>query len=118
MDNSFLVIFDLIALGCGAYCIFTYMKLRMAGRLFPNSILIPNGKKPSDCEDAEEYIRYIGPRLLILGIYVSVFGIISLVNEYLNWFNLLVSEIITGLSLVMIIWYAVCNSRANKRFWN
>ena len=118
MNDSFMMMFDIISLGCGGYCLFTFMKLHMTrGALFPNSLLIPNGMTPKDCTDPKTYTKYIGPKLLILGIVTAAFGLINMANSYFDLFTLLVSEILTGVALATVIWYGVCSSKANKRFW-
>lgn len=117
MDNSFMLIFDLIALGCGVYCIMTFIKLRIAGRLIPNGLLVPKDKTPKDCEDEAGYLRYMSPRLLILGIVTALFGAVSLLNDYLKFYNMTISLILTGVAFVTVVWYGVCNYRANKRHW-
>lgn len=117
MDNSFLTIFDIIALGCGFYCIITFVKLRIAGRLFPNGLLVPKDKKPKDCEDEAAYIAYLGPRLLILGIVTTLFGAVSMVNEYMQLYTMQVSLILTGVAFLTVVWYGVCTYRANKKYW-
>ena len=115
--DGFLMIFDVISLVCGVYILYSYVKLRMAGRLFPNSLLIPSGKSPKDCLDPEGYIQYIQSKLLVVGIPVTVFGIINIINEYMKLFSYQISLIMTGVVLLIIIWFAVCSSKANRRYW-
>lgn len=117
MDNSFFMIFDLISLGCGIYILYTYAKLRIAGRLFPNGLLIPKDRSPKDCSDSEGYIRYIQPRLLIIGIFITIFGALTLVNEYLHFMdtNAILASI--GVALAVLIWYGVCSGKANRRYF-
>lgn len=117
MNSSFLMMFNLISLGCGIYCLYTYAKLRIAGRLFPNSLLVPSGRKPKDCLDAPTYIAYVQPRLLILGILVTAFGIVTTLDSFYQFFSLLLNELLTVAMLGVIVWYAVCSSKANKRYW-
>ena len=116
-SDSFLMIFDLISLMCGVYILYTYVKLRMACRLFPSSLLIPSGKSPKDCLDSEGYIRYMLPRLLIIGIPITLFGMVNLANEYLQLFDYQVGLIMTGVAFVFIVWFAVCTAKANRRYW-
>ncbi len=111
------MIFDFISIACGGYILITWFKLRIAGRLFPNSLLIPKDKAPKDCLDAPGYIAYIGPRMLIFGIPVLLFGVISLINEYVQFYGLWVAEGMTFATLGFIIWYAVCTRKAVKMFW-
>ena len=106
MDDSFFMIFDLISLGCGIYLLYTYIKLRMAGRLFPSSLLIPKDRSPKDCKDSAAYIRYIQPRMLMIGILITLFGAVSLVNEYLHF-----------PAFAVVVWYGVCSGKANRRYF-
>lgn len=117
MDNSFFMIFDLISTACGGYILFTWFKLHVAGRLFPNGLLIPNGKSPKDCLDAEAYIRYIKPKMLIIGVIVTAFGLTSLINQYVTLYNSQVGLILTGVIFAAIVWFGVCSSKANRRYW-
>lgn len=117
MDDSFMMFFDLISIGCGCYILYTWLKLRTAGILFPNNLLIPKDKSPKQCKNQEEYIRYILPKTLITGIVITVFGIVSLINEYAKFFGLLGSELLILGSLVAIAWYGVCLGKAGKRYW-
>lgn len=117
MDQSFMMLFDFISLGCGAYILYTYIKLTAYGRLFPNSLLIPNGRNPKDCDDPEGYIRYVKPRMLIVGVIVLVFGIASLVNETLQFLSFEASIASTVFTFLVIVWYGVCSSKAYKLYW-
>jgi len=117
MDDSFLLIFDYISLACGVYCLYVYMKLRLTKHLFKNSILLPSGKEPKDCLDEEAFVAYMRPKLLVLGIVTFLFGVLCLVDEKFNIYNLLVNEILTGISFLTVVWFGVCSSKANKRYW-
>ena len=116
-NDSFFMLFDLISLGCGMYILFTYVKLRMAGRLFPNTLLVPKDRSPKDCLDSEAYIRYIQPRLLIIGIFVTLFGLINFLNEFLHLYNYQIGLVLTGVALVALGWYAVCSGKANRKYF-
>ena len=117
MDQSFMMLFDFISIGCGAYILYTFIKLQAYGRLFPNSLLIPNGKQPKDCDDATGYIAYVKPRMLIVGVVVLVFGILSLINESLQFLDFTASMICTGITFLFIVWYGICSSKAFKLYW-
>lgn len=117
MDESFLSVFDLIALGCGVYCLYTYYKLRTSGALFKNALLIPNGKSPKECLDEAAYIAYLQPKLLVISIVTFLFGLVSLINEQFGLYGFWVSEALTAVSLLTVIWYGVCSAKANRRYW-
>ncbi len=115
--DGFSSFFDLISLFCGGYILVTWVKLRVAGRLFPNGLLIPKNKTVKDCLDAPGYIRYVSPRLLIVGVIVTLSGVLGLLNGALQLYGVLVSEIFIMICLAVLVWYAICTVRANKRFW-
>ena len=117
MDQSFLMLFDFISIACGAYILYTFFKLQAYGRLFPSSLLIPNGKQPKDCDDAEGYIRYVKPRILVLGLFLLVFGLVSLANESLQFLSFGASMACTAITFLSIVWYGVCSYKAFKLYW-
>lgn len=117
MDDGFLKLFDLISTACGVYILYTYVKLRMVGRLFPNSLLVPNGQKPSDCVDEAGYIRYLQPRLLIIGAAITLLGLAMLGDGLIYTLSRPVGMVLIGLALAFIIWYGVCSVKANRRYW-
>ena len=117
MDQSFLMMFDFISIGCGVYILYTLIKLQAYGRLFPNSLLIPNGKSPKDCNDPQGYITYLKPRLLILGIFVLLFGLLSLLNESMQFFSFAGTMIFVAVTFAVIAWYGVCSTKTFKRYW-
>lgn len=114
---DFTSMFDVISLACGVYILITWFKLHAAGRLFPNSLLIPRDKSPKDCLDPAAYIGYIGPRLLIVGIVVTLSGVAGLLNTWLGLYGFWVGEGIIVLCLAALVWYCICSSRANKKYW-
>ena len=117
MDDSFLKLFDLISTACGVYILYSYVKLRMVGRLFPSSLLIPNGRQPKDCLDEEGYIRYIRPRLLVIGVAITVLGLAMLADGTFYQLSQGLAMGLIGLALAFLVWYGVCSARANRRFW-
>ncbi len=114
---DFSMMFDVISLACGIYLLVTWSKLRIAGRLFPNSLLVPRDKTVKDCRDPTGYIHYISPRLLTVGIVIVLSGLLGLFNSYFQFYGFWAAEGIVAVALAALIWYAVCSMKANKRFW-
>ena len=116
--DSFFMIFDGIAICFGIYIIFTFVKLKIAGRLFPNALLIPKDQKVNDCQDAQAYIRYIGPRLLILGISVMLYGIGSVILDLVTFEGIgIVHLSMTVVALAFLFWFGYCNRKAFQLYW-
>lgn len=117
MDNSMLSLFDYISLAAGAYVLYVWYRLLAAKRLFANSLLIPKDRKVKDCADSDGYVRYILPRLLVLGLFLFLFGVVSIANSSLQFYSDTVAIALNFVALLVIAWYAVCSVRAFKRFW-
>ncbi len=118
MSTDFMFLFDIISLVAGFYCIVTFVKLKVAGnRLFPNSLLVPKDLAPKDCLDAPAYVKYIGPRILILGIVMLVQGALSALNSAAPYLSVLAYNAMMGVCFIVIVWYAVCSVKANKKYW-
>ena len=73
MDFNFTL--NIFTLGCGAYCLYTFLKLLTGRKLFKNALLIPKEREVEDCTDEEGYISYLLPRLGVLTFSVLIDGI-------------------------------------------
>ena len=127
MMSGFELYFNIITLACGIYALYTAIKLRKLGRLFSNQLLIPKDSKPGDCLDEEGYVEYVMPRLLILGIALTLSGGVCLADS--QWqisamlfptaadavFYVSMGGII--LCTLAVVWYMICWVRARKLFW-
>ncbi len=126
MEN-FNLFFNIITIGGGIYCLYSLIKMKMAGKLIPNQLLVPKNAKPEDCLDEELYIQYISPRILVLGILLLLGGGIQMVVDHLDLaaklfpavenINLYVNEGCVALCLAGLVWYMVCWNKALKTFW-
>ena len=119
MDTSMNLLLNMITLGCGIYCLYTWIKLLIDKKLFKNGLLVPKEKKVSDCSDEKAYIAYIMPSLSVTAIITMLYGIFSTVNEELAtpivpypW-NYIPLAVVMG----ALVWYGVCNSKANRMFF-
>lgn len=119
MDDSYMLLFDVISLGAGAYCLFTCFKLHLAqGRLFPNGILVPKGLNPKDCTDQKAYCAYIYPRLLIFALALTIYGGVSMADTLLDFVPYWGRQAMIAVSFCIIIWYAVVSTKANRKYWD
>lgn len=125
--DSFELYFDILTLICSCYVLYTVIKLRMQGKLFPNQLLIPRGSEIEECLDEDGYIAYVTPRLWILGLVVLALGLFCMADGQwhisqalfpaIEKIEFIVSEGCIVLSLVALIWYMFCWSKAKKLFW-
>ena len=125
--NGFELYFNIITFACGVYALYTVIKLRRLGKLFPNQLLIPKDSKPESCLDEESYIEYVQPRLLVLSIILILVGGVCLADGQWNLtakllpqvenIGFYVSEGGIVLCIVALIWYMVCWTKARKLYW-
>ncbi len=127
MMNSLDLYFNLITLVCGVYCLYTGIKLKRLGHLFPNQLLIPKDSKPEDCLDEEGFVEYITIKLLIVGVVCTLVGVICFADSQYAFSAKLfpavekigyyVSQGGNVLCLAVLVWYMVCWVRSRKNFW-
>ena len=115
MDSTYTFL-DLLTLGYGIYCMYTWIRLLREKKLFPNALLVPKEKKPADCVDEEGFIAQIMPPLSVLAIITMAYGVVSLVNDmskvpFLPYpWNLLPLAAVVA----VLVWYAICDRRAKR----
>ena len=131
MSDAFMTGFDLysnlITLFCGIYCLYTGIKLKKLGRLFPSQLLLPKDAKAEDCLDPEGFIEYIFPRLMVVGVICTLAGVASLAVSRLELaaqhfpqipdleFYVVMTCIV--LSLASLGWFMFCWVKAKKLYW-
>lgn len=106
-------------LGCGAYALYTAIRLRRSYMLFPNKFLYPGDCAPEDCLDEGGFIDYMLPRLTALGISMLVMGIAYAVALYLldGASNTIVDIASIFLPCGAFVWYIILQRKAAKLFW-
>ena len=120
-NSSMFLMLDLIALACGAYCFYTWFRLATGKKLFKNGLLIPKELSPEDCLDEEGYIQYISPRLFVLAIVTTLYGLMQVLQSAsvidLPFLHGATSLIPLGVVMAVLVWFAICNRRANQDFF-
>lgn len=117
--NEMDLLMSIILLGSGAYCTYTWLRLLVTKRLFPNGLLVPKNKKPSDCTDEQAYIRYILPPLTLTAFVTMAYGLLVILESLLS---VTILPYPWGLAPVVatlgtLVWYAVRNGRANREYF-
>lgn len=119
--NAIDLYFNIVGLAAGIYCLYTWFKLKKAGKLFANQLLVPKDAKPEDCLDEEGYIRLMSPCLLLVGLVWGLSGGVGMANgqwhfltERGSFYFALGSSIVCVAAFVvyLIVWL-----RARKLYW-
>ena len=121
--------FGLITAGCGIYCLYLWIKIRVTNRIPDGCMILPKGLSIDDCIDRTEYLAHILPRLMIFGVLITVFGAITLAEVYFPFFDALTADLTVGMRLLLletvtcfiplavVIWFCVSMRRAQKRLF-
>lgn len=121
-STNFLEMMDLFILfmivACGAYCVYTFIRLKRECMLFESKILYPGNCSYLECIDPDGFIDYIQYRILILGIFLLLCGGVSALDTYvIKIQQLWLSLTLTLLPVAGLAWFAVIQRKAAKRFW-
>lgn len=117
-DGMFDFLLTIMYYGCGAYCVYTYFKQKKAAELLPNKILCPSNGDPKQCKMPKEFMGFMLPKALILGIVLLVFGTLYVLERYVVKGDVWITLTLMGVPLAFLIWYAVMQRKAVKRFWD
>lgn len=69
----------LCTLGYGAHIVYIAIRLRKENHVFQSELLIPRGRKEEECIAPEGYIRFLIPRLFLMGILLVLLGVFNFV---------------------------------------
>lgn len=123
------LMFGLITVGCGIYCLYLWGKIRFTGKVPDGCMILPRSCTIDDCLDSELFLKSAMPRLLIFALLIFFSGLITLVDAYFNlldlWtreltamMRLLVLELVTCIiPLAVVIWFGVSLRRVQKRLF-
>ncbi len=108
----------LMFLGCGVYCVYTFIRLCREQMLFDNKVLYPGDCKYQDCADPVGFMEFIRYRVLALGVFLVLCGVLAVLNSYvIQSANQWISIGLIVLPLLGFVWYTVIQRKAAKRFW-
>ena len=104
--------------GFGIYGIYSAIRLRKEQMLFPNKFLYPGNCDPAACLDPGEFIDYIIPRALILGVALILLGGLLALNTFvLHIDSWLIDLGMIVMPVAVIVWYCVVQRKAAKNYW-
>ena len=121
--------FGLITAGCGVYCLYLWGKIKMTGKVDDGNMILPRGSTMDECLDAGEFLKVAMPRLMLFGLLILFFGLVTLGDVYFGFLNLwtealsagmrlLVLELVTCIiPLAVVIWFAISLRRLQNKFF-
>lgn len=123
------LMFGLITTGCGVYCLYLWGKIRASGKVPDGCMILPRGCTMEQCLDEALFLKAAMPRLMIFGLLISLFGIVTLAEAYFQVFDVWTAELSVGLRLLVlelvtciiplgvVIWFGVSLRRVQKKLF-
>ena len=118
LENMIDVGITLFMLFCGIIYLSQALKLLKTKELFPSNILYPNNLGPDSCKKPQEFIKFMAPRMIIVGVLFVGFAILTgwmFVYGQMN--TVLYDCILMGPPLLILVYYMSCVHRAAFAFW-
>ena len=119
MDSSMTMLLDIISLGCGVYCMYTWLRLLVTKRLFKSSLLVPKEKNVEDCVDEAAYIKRLMPSLGVLALTTMLYGAFFIYNDMAEvplvpypW-----GVVPMVVVFAVLFWYGAVNSKAIREYF-
>lgn len=108
MDN-YLGIFDIVTLLLGLYFLYIFVQTKFMGKPLNVSNFMPSNMPLRSCKQPEAFAAFILPRILIFGLLLVVYSVVS----YLQLVDFIWAYLIFP---VLIVFYIVTIRQA-RRFW-
>lgn len=111
-------IFNLLIAIYGFRCFYDWLRQHSAGRLQPSPALCPNGKRPSDCRDAEAYYRKIMPVYLLFSVCTALCGSLNIAQSILKYPGLEWMPLaLLAVFIVSTAAFGICLKRLIAKYW-
>lgn len=116
----------ILQIGCGVYCIYTWLRLRKEWRLFDNKIMLPGNCSVKDCVDEDGFLEFIVPKMLFFGLALIVLGLLYLPGIlFYSGLDLglpqlmltILNYALPVLSVGAFVWFLVMQRKAAQLFW-
>ena len=107
--NDFFSILDIFVLGFGIYFFFIFFQTKFLVKPLNISNFMPTTMTMKNCKQPEAFTAFILPRLLIFSIFLTLYGVVSLLQlAEVAWFYFL---------FLLLIAFYILTVRQSRRFW-
>ena len=118
--NDILGIMTVMILGCGLYCLWAWYQMKTIGEINV-TLLLGKQYEPYQCKNKKEFVAKSLPAVLILGVFFTLYGVLSL--AHMMWFRenpifFWADKVMMVLSLLSLIRFAYVTSKLRKEYFN
>lgn len=114
---SLWMVYDMIFLLAGCYCLSLCVKVRASGQLEDMKLLLPKKVKPEECLDAGAFLRQVWPWMAALGAAIVLCGAAGMLEDMHLGLPHAVHMLTLGLCIAAAAAYFVVQHRAIKCYW-
>ncbi|MFV0464939.1 MAG: hypothetical protein ACK5ML_02605 [Lachnospiraceae bacterium] len=111
---DFMVLFDLMIIGFGAYIVFTSYRMKQTGEI---STIVMNREEIPKCRDKAGYIDFVYKKSIMFGIIAALFGALGLINDLVYAFGAIVNWIGIIVFIVMFVWFTNALRKARSLYF-
>lgn len=115
MGTELDLVFGLIGIGSGIYCLFSVYMMRKTG-IICKSLFIDKVTEHKKCKDTGAFLVEVLPVTIILGIVTMLYGISILVNSFVVTCTIAVGVLLVA-AFAVIVWFAVISNKAKKKYF-
>lgn len=114
MDGAFSII-DIAVTGVGIYIFYAWYLLKYKGQI-QEKLLLSAEYPYQRCKDKEGYRKYMEPRILICAVCIILIGVLSVINDFVNYLGKFYL-ILVAVILIVLIWFSMEIKKCYKKFW-
>ncbi len=107
-------IFELLIISGGFYLIYAAVVLKTRGEII-KGVMVSRDVNVDNIRDKEGFIRYMFPRVLLMGIFTVAMGGIHVLIPYMHWPAWISIAAVSGYLVLLMIFSAVA-VKAGKKF--
>lgn len=111
-------IFGIVGLFCGVYALRSWYLVKKTSDI-KKSVLYPNMNNApviKKCNDKEGYIKETLPKLLVIAVFASIYGVAELYNTYVTQIPMVLIPTMILLGIVLI-WVMISVKKMNDKYF-
>lgn len=114
--DGFNVLFGVISIGCGLYCLYAYYLMKVKGEITA-SLLLPKDVDVKKCKDYRGYCAEAQKPILMIAITTLIYGCVDLFCSSIEGANMLIMVMIAVVLLVLVV-YSVWTRKINMKYFD
>ncbi|MFI3207955.1 MAG: hypothetical protein R3Y40_02340 [Eubacteriales bacterium] len=115
MSTEMDLLFGVLGLACGIYCLYSAFMMSRTG-IVSTTLILDKETAKKKCTNIGEFLVEVIPPTIGLGIATMFYGVVILIDTYVvecYW----VSLFSIVLSVAALVWFAIVTSKSKKKYY-